>query len=459
MGFEPQILKIIDNIRPDRQTLMFSATFPKQVEAAARKILNKPLELLVGGRSVVCSDIAQVVEVRSEETKFRRLLEVLGEWYEKGSILIFVDRQESVDSLFRELMKAGYPALTLHGGKDQSDRDDTISDFKSKTQTILVATSVAARGLDVKDLNLVVNYEVPNHYEDYVHRVGRTGRAGKKGTAITFICPDEEKYAPEIVKSLKASGAEVPQDLQKMADAFLAKKMAGSVQAHGSGYGGKGYKFDEAEELKKKEERKRQKRAYMGDEDSSSESSEEEEEQPKKPAAPLPAGTAATSGAAAAAAAVAAAGGGAVGAVAAAGAALGLKIIPPGTTPTPQEAKEIAEKFKQLYEGMLPSASKSHFEEELEINDFPQQARWKVTHKGALGDIIEWTGVAVTTRGVFVAPGRNAPPGEKKLYLYIEGSSEEDVKNAKREIKRVLEETAATCQPEKALYSKYSVLQ
>ncbi len=101
--------------------------------------------------------------------------------------------QLKCDNLFRDLLRSGYPCMSLHGGKDQSDRESTINDFKSDVCNLLVATSVAARGLDVKELRLVVNYEVPNHHEDYVHRVGRTGRAGNKGTAVTFIAPDEEK--------------------------------------------------------------------------------------------------------------------------------------------------------------------------------------------------------------------------------------------------------------------------
>jgi ATP-dependent RNA helicase DDX46/PRP5 len=190
MGFEPQITKILLNIRPDRQTLLFSATFPRAVENLARKILIKPIELTIGTRSTASGDITQYVEVREEKDKFMRLLQLLGLWYEKGNILVFVNTQPACDQLFQDLLRAGYPALSLHGGKDQIDRDFTIDDFKRKVRTLMVATSVAGRGLDVKDLVLVINYHCPNHLEDYVHRVGRTGRAGKKGTAYTFISPD-----------------------------------------------------------------------------------------------------------------------------------------------------------------------------------------------------------------------------------------------------------------------------
>ncbi|KAI8468169.1 MAG: P-loop containing nucleoside triphosphate hydrolase protein [Monoraphidium minutum] len=248
MGFEPQIMRIVGQIRPDRQCVMFSATFPRSVEALARQLLVDPVEILIGGRSVVNADITQVVELRPEAERFLRLLELLGEWYEAGKVLVFVHSQDKCDTLFRDLLKSGYPCLSLHGGKDQSDRECTIADFKAGVGNILIATSVAARGLDVRDLVLVINYDVPNHHEDYVHRVGRTGRAGAKGTAVTFIGPDEERYAPDLVRALKESGALIPGDLQTMADSFGEKRKAGLVQGHGSGYGGTGFKFDKTEE-------------------------------------------------------------------------------------------------------------------------------------------------------------------------------------------------------------------
>jgi ATP-dependent RNA helicase DDX46/PRP5 len=114
---------------------------------------------------------------------------------------VFVDKQENADMLLKELMHASYTCLALHGGIDQNDRDSTIADFKNGKVNVLVATSVAARGLDVKHCILVVNYDCPNHYEDYVHRCGRTGRAGNKGFAWTFITPEQGKYANDIIKA------------------------------------------------------------------------------------------------------------------------------------------------------------------------------------------------------------------------------------------------------------------
>lgn len=225
MGFEPQVMKIVNNTRPDAQKVLFSATFPKTMEGLARKILVRPLEITVGGRSVVAAEIDQRVEVRDNDTKFTRLLEILGEQGEEhkddeedSRTLVFVDRQESADDLFRELLQRGYVCASLHGGKEQVDRDEAIKNFKNGDVPIIVATSVAARGLDVKELRLVINYDAPNHMEDYVHRAGRTGRAGNTGVCITFITPEQDRFSVDIVRALEASKAFIPPDLKAMAD-------------------------------------------------------------------------------------------------------------------------------------------------------------------------------------------------------------------------------------------------
>lgn len=185
--------------------------------------LRNPVEIVVGGRAKVSNDIEQFVEVRDPNDKFPRLLQLLGLWYEKGNVLVFVDTQTRCDQLFQQLTNAGYPCLSLHGGKDQVDRDYTIKDFKDKFRTLMVATSVAGRGLDVPELVLVINYNCPNHIEDYVHRVGRTGRAGKKGTSYTFVTPSEAQFSPDLVKALTQAKQKVSPELQAMFDAFSKK--------------------------------------------------------------------------------------------------------------------------------------------------------------------------------------------------------------------------------------------
>ncbi|RCV29934.1 hypothetical protein SEVIR_6G050400v4 [Setaria viridis] len=462
MGFEPQITRIVQNTRPDRQTVLFSATFPRQVEILARKVLTKPVEIQVGGRSVVNKDIAQLVEVRPDSERFFRLLELLGEWYVKGKILVFVHSQDKCDSLLKELFQHGYPCLSLHGGKDQTDRESTIADFKSNVCSLLIATSVAARGLDVKELELVVNYDVPNHYEDYVHRVGRTGRAGRKGFAVTFISEEEERYAPDLVKALELSQQALPEDLKALADRFMAKVKQGTEQAHGTGYGGSGFKFNEEEDEARKTAKKAQAREY-GYEEDKSDSDSDEEGGVRKAGGDLAAQAIANAHAAAAMVANKAAAGNANQQVPGT-AAVPLIPLLAATNQQNDEATaralQAAMNLQQNLARIQAHAVPEHYEAELEINDFPQNARWKITHKETLAPIQDWTGAAITTRGTYIPQGKIVGANERKLYLFIEGPTESSVKKAKAELKRVLEDCAnqALNLPGSAQTGKYSVI-
>lgn len=465
MGFEPQVMRIIDNVRPDRQTVMFSATFPRQMEALARRILKKPIEVQVGGRSVVCKEVEQNVAVLDEEAKFFKLLELLGHYQEHGSIIVFVDKQENADILLKDLMKASYPCHSLHGGIDQFDRDSTILDFKSGRVKLLIATSVAARGLDVKQLILVVNYDCPNHYEDYVHRCGRTGRAGKTGCAWTFLTPEQGRYAGEIVRAFEMSGVPVPDDLNVLWSGYKATQESEGKKVHtGGGFSGKGFKFDEQEAAAVKENKKLQKAALGlqdSDEDDDLENDIDQQienmfaakRNVKEVEAPGGAATAASAGGSAATQTSsllpyppplmslapgvllnmpASSGGGAAATSSAAGGStdkfelakrLASRInltknlgfdgkgapqqtaeaifkghqhqVAAGMSQSMITAKTVAEQLAAKLNNKLnyqpkeeddPTAAGNDnmfkkFEEELEINDFPQQARWKVTSK------------------------------------------------------------------------------
>ena len=254
LGFEPQITKVLNNIRPLRQTVMFSATFPKNVELLAKRILRKPAEIIVGSRGQACSNIDQIVEVREETTKFWRLLELLGHWHSKGSILIFVDKKSEVDLLFKELVSYGYYSLPLHSGMDSTDREFTIYDFKKGVRSIMIATSICSRGLDIKNIVLVINYKCPNHLEDYIHRIGRTGRAGNKGTAITFITVEEEQYSIDMLKALEMADIAPTQELKTLAENYLARVKKGEAKKiRNRNLMGAGFKFNEDEEDKDQE--------------------------------------------------------------------------------------------------------------------------------------------------------------------------------------------------------------
>ncbi|XP_020320576.1 probable ATP-dependent RNA helicase DDX46 [Oncorhynchus nerka] len=491
MGFEPQVMRIMDNVRPDRQTVMFSATFPRAMEALARRILSKPIEVQVGGRSVVCSDVEQHVLVIEEDQKFLKLLEILGHYQEKGSVIIFVDKQEHADGLLKDLMKASYPCMSLHGGIDQYDRDSVINDFKNGACRLMVATSVAARGLDIKQLILVVNYNCPNHYEDYVHRAGRTGRAGNKGFAYTFITDEQARYAGDIIKALELSGSPVPKELEQLWLSFKNQRQAeGKSIKSSSGFSGKGFKFDETEHALANERKKLQKAALglqdSDDEDGALDIDEQIESMfnSKKRVKDL----SAPGGGPPSAAAVAAAAAGGLANLGAPSAGniqklemakrLALRInaqknlgaeaqdvmqqatnaiLRGGTIMAPSvSAKTIAEQLAEKINAKLnyipvekleeerqaaeQAETVKRYEEELEINDFPQTARWKVTSKEALQRIGEYSEAAITIRGTYFPPGKEPKEGERKIYLAIESANELAVTKAKAEITRLIKE-------------------
>uniref|UniRef100_A0A8C8LNS4 Probable ATP-dependent RNA helicase DDX46 n=1 Tax=Oncorhynchus tshawytscha TaxID=74940 RepID=A0A8C8LNS4_ONCTS len=484
MGFEPQVMRIMDNVRPDRQTVMFSATFPRAMEALARRILSKPIEVQVGGRSVVCSDVEQHVLVIEEDQKFLKLLEILGHYQEKGSVIIFVDKQEHADGLLKDLMKASYPCMSLHGGIDQYDRDSVINDFKNGACRLMVATSVAARGLDIKQLILVVNYNCPNHYEDYVHRAGRTGRAGNKGFAYTFITDEQARYAGDIIKALELSGSPVPKELEQLWLSFKNQRQAeGKSIKSSSGFSGKGFKFDETEHALANERKKLQKAALglqdSDDEDGALDIDEQIESMfnSKKRVKDLSApggGPPTNLGAPSAgniqklemakrlalrinaqknlgAEAQVGVGGSDVMQQATNAILRGGTIMAPSVsakTIAEQLAEKInaklnyipVEKLEEERQAAEQAETVKRYEEELEINDFPQTARWKVTSKEALQRIGEYSEAAITIRGTYFPPGKEPKEGERKIYLAIESANELAVTKAKAEITRLIKE-------------------
>merc|ERR1719272_1758023 len=227
MGFEPQIRKITSQCRPDRQTLMWSATWPKEVQRLARDLCKEdPVHINVGSLDTRCAHtIRQYVEVVDERDKKSRLRRLLEKVMDGSKILIFAQTKTAGDDLTREMREDGWPALCIHGDKKQEEREWVLKEFKEGKSPILIATDVASRGLDVKDIKYVINYDFPSQIEDYVHRIGRTGRAGASGSAYTFFTNDKSKCANELIHVLKEAGQPVPDELQKMG---------------GGGYGGGG---------------------------------------------------------------------------------------------------------------------------------------------------------------------------------------------------------------------------
>jgi ATP-dependent RNA helicase DDX5/DBP2 len=220
MGFEPQVRKVISQSRPDRQTLMWSATWPPEVERLAKDICKEnPVHINVGSLTLrTAHTIRQYVEVVQEHDKRGRLKRLLEKVMDGSRILIFASTKRGGDDLTREMRTDGWPALCMHGDKKQEERDWVLKEFKEGKSPILVATDVASRGIDVKDIKYVINYDFPGSIEDYIHRVGRTGRAGATGSSYTFFTSNMFKHAPDLVAVLKEANQPVPEELQKLAD-------------------------------------------------------------------------------------------------------------------------------------------------------------------------------------------------------------------------------------------------
>ncbi|KAK0089455.1 hypothetical protein PV326_004480 [Microctonus aethiopoides] len=238
MGFEPQIRKIIEQIRPDRQILMWSATWPKEVRALAEDFLSNYTQLNIGSLTLSANhNIIQIVDVCQEfekDIKLQRLLQEIGTEKENKTI-IFVETKRKVDDITRNIRRDGWQALSIHGDKNQQERDHVLQEFRSGRAPILVATDVAARGLDVDDVKYVINFDYPSSSEDYIHRIGRTGRRRQTGTAYAFFTTHNMKHAEDLIAVLREAGQNINPRLSEMAE--LAK--TGNFGARGGKkYGG-----------------------------------------------------------------------------------------------------------------------------------------------------------------------------------------------------------------------------
>jgi ATP-dependent RNA helicase RhlE len=206
MGFAPQLNRIVSEIPRYRQTLLFSATMPPEVEALARKYLRKPVVVQVGRRSEAASTVTHAVYPVPRDRKSTLLAELLKK-PEMDSVLIFTRTKHGADRVVRHLEDEGIAATAMHADKSQGERTRALDDFKSGKVRVLVATDIAQRGLDVSGISHVINYDVPQQPEDYVHRIGRTGRAAATGDAYTFMSPDEISMVRTIERTI---GQQIP---------------------------------------------------------------------------------------------------------------------------------------------------------------------------------------------------------------------------------------------------------
>ncbi|XP_048487617.1 ATP-dependent RNA helicase dbp2 isoform X1 [Plutella xylostella] len=240
MGFEPQIRKIIEQIRPDRQVLMWSATWPKEVKNLAEEFLHDYIQINIGSLSLSANhNILQIVDVCEEWEKNDKLITLLTEISseEETKTIIFAETKRKVDDITKTINRAGWRALAIHGDKNQQDRDYVLGQFRNMAGAILVATDVAARGLDVEDVKFVINYDYPNNSEDYVHRIGRTGRSQNTGTAYTLFTPNNSAKAKDLMSVLQEANQVVNPRLLELAQCGMGFKGKYGRGRYGGGGG------------------------------------------------------------------------------------------------------------------------------------------------------------------------------------------------------------------------------
>ena len=197
MGFLPDIRRILAKMPASRQNLLFSATFPREIRELADRLLNAPSRIEVASEQPTVDGVSQIVHPVDRQKKSKLLSFLIGsnDW---NKVLVFTRTKRGADRLTRQLKGDGIRAEAIHGDKTQGARTRALAEFKRGKIHVLVATDIAARGLDIDDMPLVVNYELPHVAEDYVHRIGRTARAGRKGDAVSLVCADESKQLQAI---------------------------------------------------------------------------------------------------------------------------------------------------------------------------------------------------------------------------------------------------------------------
>lgn len=236
MGFEPQIRRIVEGEDmpgvKERQTLMFSATFPREIQMLARDFLKDYVFLSVGRVGSTSENITQKIEYVEDPDKRSVLLDILHTLPPHGLTLIFVETKRMADALSDFLLASNFPATSIHGDRTQRERERALEMFRTARTPIMVATAVAARGLDIPNVTMVVNYDLPTDIDDYVHRIGRTGRAGNTGNTVAFFNRGNRGIVRDMLDLLKEANQEVPAFLETIA------REAGSFGGRGRGRGG-----------------------------------------------------------------------------------------------------------------------------------------------------------------------------------------------------------------------------
>ena len=246
MGFEPQIRRIVENegMPMERQTFMFSATFPVEIQRLAADFMKDYIFVAVGRVGAASKDVTQRIEWVEQAEKMDYLMDFLQRCPE-GLVLIFVETKRGADFLEETLYRKNFPASSIHGDKSQREREDALKLFKSGKTPILVATDVAARGLDIPNVTQVINFDLPNNIDDYVHRIGRTGRVGNIGNALSLMNDKNRNIARELAELMIENDQECPQWLEQMCIQSGFNRGGGRGRGRGGKqFGAKDYRKD-----------------------------------------------------------------------------------------------------------------------------------------------------------------------------------------------------------------------
>lgn len=221
MGFEPQIRRIEAELPKDRQTMMWSATWPREIQDLASEFMKEYEQIAVDSEKLKANpNIRQLVEVCAPYERMNTVVRYLNECKqneESPRVLIFVNTKRMADNLLVQLMKHRHRAISMHGDRSQRQRDDALRLFKTRQCNIMIATDVAARGLDISDITHVINYDFPTNIEDYIHRIGRTARHDKKGSSLSIFTVNDINLVDKLIAVLKETNQEVPEELQELA--------------------------------------------------------------------------------------------------------------------------------------------------------------------------------------------------------------------------------------------------
>lgn len=235
LGFEPEVRKILSHTSTARQMVMFSATWPPGVHQLAKEFMDpNPIKVVVGSQDLAANhDVMQIVEVLDDRVRDARLVALLEKYHKsrRNRVLVFVLYKKEATRVESMLQRRGWNVVAVHGDKSQHDRTKAVTLFKDGTCPLMIATDVAARGLDIPDVEVVINYSFPLTTEDYVHRIGRTGRAGKKGVSHTFFTQSDKARAGELANVLREAGQVVPDELLKFGT-HVKKKESKLYGAH-----------------------------------------------------------------------------------------------------------------------------------------------------------------------------------------------------------------------------------